>query len=71
MKIKCDNQYHKNLLGGSPKQSTITGSFWLSILKNDYRSVISITFISDIVLHIVSISTFNKDNGWCWRHIKR
>ena len=43
-------------------------------LKNDYRSVIDITFMSDIVLHIVAISTFNKvnkDNGWCWRHIKR
>ena len=28
-----DNQHHKNLLGDSPKPSTITGSFWLLILK--------------------------------------
>ena len=35
---------------------------WLSIKKNDYRSVISITFISDIVFHMVSISTLNKSN---------
>ena len=27
--MKNNNSYHKNLLGGSPKQSTITGSFWL------------------------------------------
>ena len=31
--------------------------------KNDYRSVIGITFVSNIVLHMVVISTFNKDNG--------
>ena len=30
-------QQHKNLTGGSPKQSKIAGSFWLLILKNDYR----------------------------------
>ena len=30
-------QQHKNLTEGSPKQSNITGSFWLFILKNDYR----------------------------------
>ena len=35
------------------------------------RSVISITLISNIVLHLVAISIFNKDNYWCWRHIKR
>ena len=28
-----DNQHHKNLLGDSPKPRTITGSFWLLILK--------------------------------------
>ena len=27
MKTRNDNQRHKNLLGGSPKQSTIAGSF--------------------------------------------
>ena len=51
---------------GSPKQSTITGVFWSSkapIKKKDYRSVIDITFISDIVFHMVAISTFNKGNG--------
>ena len=31
--------------------------------KSDYRNVINITFISNIVLHMVLISTFNKDNG--------
>ena len=57
------NQHHKNLTGGSPKQSNIAGSFCPPIKKNDYRSVISIiTFMSDIVLHMVAISTFNTDN---------
>ena len=28
---------HKNLTGGSPKQNNIAGSFWLLILKNDYK----------------------------------
>ena len=27
--MKNNNSYHKNLLRGSPKQSTIAGSFWL------------------------------------------
>ena len=58
-----NNNNNKNLPGGSPKQSTIAGSFWLSIKKNDYRSVISITFISDIVFHMVAISTCNKGDG--------
>ena len=35
--IKNEQQHHKNLTGGSPKQITIAGSFWLFILKNDYR----------------------------------
>ena len=35
--IKNEQQQHKNLTGGSPKQITIAGSFWLFILKNDYR----------------------------------
>ena len=57
------NQHHKNLTGGSLKQSNITGSFCPPIKKNDYSSVINIAFVSDIVLHVVSILTFNKDNG--------
>ena len=28
-----------------------------------------VTSVSNIVFHMVAISTFNKDNGWCWRHI--
>ena len=32
MKIKYEQQHHKNLTGGSPKQSTIDGSFCLSQL---------------------------------------
>ena len=28
MKTRNDNQRHRNLLGGSPKQSTIAGSFY-------------------------------------------
>ena len=35
--INNEQQQHKNLTGGSPKQSNIAGSFWLLILKNDYR----------------------------------
>ena len=41
-------------------------SFWSSkapIKKDDYKSVIDITFISDIVPRIVAISTSNKSNG--------
>ena len=63
MKIKNDNQHHKNLTRGSPKQSNIPGSFCIPIKKIDYRSVISITFISFIVFYMVAILTFNKDNG--------
>ena len=38
MKIYIKNeQQHKDLTGGSPKQCTIAGSFWLLILKKDYR----------------------------------
>ena len=40
-------------------------------IKNDYRSVINIIFTSNIVLHIIAISIFNKDNGWCRKRIKR
>ena len=54
------NQHHKNLTGGSPKQSNIAGSFCHPIKKNDYRSVINIAFISDIVLHMVAILTLIK-----------
>ena len=37
MKTKNDNQHHKNLLRGSPKQST---SFYINkiLKKNDYRT---------------------------------
>ena len=35
--IKNEQQQHKNLTGGSPKQSNIAESFRLLILKNDYR----------------------------------
>ena len=24
-----------------------------------------------MVFHMVTISTYNKDNGWCWKYIKR
>ena len=58
------NQHHKNLTGGSPKQSNIAGSFCCpNLKKKDCRSVINITFISNIVFHMVAISTFNKHNG--------
>ena len=62
MKIKNDNHYHKNLLGPSKVPSLAVFEFRF-LKKNDYRSVTSINFISDIVLHMVAISTFNKDNG--------
>ena len=49
------NNNNKNLPRGSPRQNTIAGSFWVSIKKNDYRSIISIIFMSDIVFHLVAI----------------
>ena len=33
---------------------------FLNFKKNDYRSVINITFISNIVFYLMVISTFNK-----------
>ena len=39
-----EQQHHKNLTEGSPKQSNIAVSFCLPIKKND---VINITFISN------------------------
>ena len=35
------------------------------LLKNDYRSVIVITFICHIVCYIMAISASNKDEDWC------
>ena len=35
--IKNEQKQHKNLTGDAPKQSNIAESFWLLILKNDYR----------------------------------
>ena len=48
-----------------PSKVTSLGVFALQLKKkkNDYRSVINITFISNIVFHMVAILTFNKDNG--------
>ena len=54
------NQYHKKLTGGSPKHSNTVGCFCPAIKKNDYRSFININFISNIVLHMVAISTFKR-----------
>ena len=39
-------------------------------LKKWLRKCYDITFIPDIFLYIVTISTFNKHHGWCWKHIK-
>ena len=61
MRRTSTQQQHKNLTGGFPKQVTSLGVF--DFLKNDYRSIISITLISSVVFHMVSTSTFNKDNG--------
>ena len=44
---------------------------WLRYLFKKNGSVIDITFISDIVPHMVMISTCNKSNSWCSKHIKR
>ena len=76
MKIKNEMEIQKWNEDTKMKWRTTTkhlaGSFWLfDLKKNGYRSVIDITFISDIVLHMVLISTFNKGNGWCWKYIKR
>ena len=65
------NLHHKNSEKLTPKQNNIAGSFCLPIKKNDYSSAIDITFISNIVLHVVAISTFNKDNDWCGGQIKQ
>ena len=73
MKIKNEmknNNITKTSLEVLPSKVTSLGVFVLQ-LKNDYRIVINITFIYDIVFYMVVISTFNKDNGWCWGHIKR
>ena len=35
--IKNEQQQHKNISGGSPKQSNIAASFWLLVLKNYYK----------------------------------
>ena len=50
------NNNKKNIPGGSPKQKTPSLGVFVELApnyKNDYRSVISITFISDILFHIV------------------
>ena len=49
-------QQHKNLTGGSTKQSTIDGSFWLLILKNDYKKVLYKKFIKKFTT-IVNINS--------------
>ena len=61
MKIKNEQQQHKNLTRGFPKQVTSLGVF--DFLKNDYRSIINVTLISSIAFRMVSTSTFNKDNS--------
>ena len=61
-----NNNITKTSLEVLPKQSNIAGSFWLLILKKvlkHYKSVISITFISNIIPHMLAISICNKDNG--------
>ena len=60
------NNNNKNLPGDSPKQKHHRWEFllsWLPIKKNDYRSVSSITIISDIIFHMVAISILNKGDG--------
>ena len=44
-----------------PSKVTLLGVF--DFQENDYRSVISYAFISNVVLHLVAISTFNKNSG--------
>ena len=60
--MKNNNQHHKNLLEVLLSEVpclefllSLQKSSKVSIKKNDYRSVIAITFISDIVSHIVAI----------------
>ena len=66
MTLKNKNEQQQQLKpdrGVLPSKVPSLGVFDFSILKkNDYRSVISITFISDIVFHLVAISTLNKSN---------
>ena len=61
-----NNNITKTALEVVPGKITSLGVFVL-YLKNDCRRVIDITLISDS-LYMVAISTFNKDNGWCWKH---
>ena len=35
----------------------------MPLKKNDYRSIIDITFMSGVAFYMVAISTSNKDNG--------
>ena len=60
--MKNNDQHHKNLLEVLLNEVpclefllSLQKSSKVSIKKNDYRSVIAITFISDIVSHIVAI----------------
>ena len=67
MKIKNENE-EQQLTSKTPhwRFSQAKKHRWESfILKNDCRSIISITLTSKIVLHLVAISTFNKNNGYC------
>ena len=66
MKIQksTEDQQQQKPSGRSLKQVPSLGVLLSPPLnKSDYRNVINITFISNIVLHMVLISTFNKDNG--------
>ena len=54
-----EQQHHKNLTEGSPKQSNIAVSFCLPIKK----MMLLILPLYLIIFQMVTISTFNKDNG--------
>ena len=69
-----NNQYEKNLIRGSPKQSTITGSFsWINFqLKKMIIEVLLILLLYLILFFIWwRFRKCKKDNGWRWKYIKR
>ena len=57
--MKIQKWNNKNLTEGSPKQSNIAVSFCLPIKK----MMLLILPLYLIIFHMVTISTFNKDNG--------
>ena len=51
--------------GKKPSEKELRPEMVKRLLKLDYRSIIDVTLIMDIVFHIVAIWRSNMDNGCC------